>query len=1043
MNTMTSTKRIHSVTEPDSRQPTNVVGSRELVALQTFDIARLTTHAVPIIPGTFIAVSGVGPKGDSNGSGKTSFLAAITVLLADPQWRLDVNGGQLAAGLLFKPDAAGLEASRVSPAPHGYIIGVFAAPTDPSGVEIPLLTIWVRLSTTSPYVLARWDTGLHVADADTDDLRYEQADTIWNSMPSAQRCSARALQSTLYGDTPRCMAYLDTTLRRTSASLLSQQMTEMTPEAIGQSLIDLAGLRPTLEEEQLQRNALAEQQRALSEALTSHERRLREEKIELAAVASRGAARLALARGALMWRLHFARRYVEVVPEHESRTGAVHEASEHVGDARADLVDAQEAHRFLADRRDLPEADRSARESWEDAKSASGRSEQERAVLASRRSEIAARRPGLVSATEGWDGTSAAQAEQVAEDARKAASDARAWKFPAQEAADAARESLRQAEAGRPLDVVEALTALGAASIPAVALADTLSVEEPARFWWEPIIRPWLSAVVVAPDDVDRASTAVSHLAGTILVAADRPLRASFELGTGGEPIPAGLTAEVPLARFLTALAARHDNRSDPPRTIDTMAGITVVGGFETAIAGREARITAAEAAVIEAEARVEEADRSVRRAELNEDFAVAALACARAAESLAADDQEAERLDARIAECDERTASLAEIEETALETWQSAHLLATQHGQQVDAAKMVQDRAEEAVQKAEEKLNKARAERDALHLPYWQDGWGGTVETAHRLLDEQDDSVRRLTAKRLRNRAQEALKEAFDAYGVDVEELPGDVRAVLDHRDDLADGDDPTAGSLTFQELSRPLQIRLDGSMERDATTETTIRLDQARRQATVDDLQIEVDNRTGALETIQDMIERSIEGHFSRMSDALNGLDLNRGGYGAELHVVSRRPEAATSVWRWQVSPRWRRTRDGKMISYREVANGAQVKVYAVQVTLAALLAADSTLGRVLVIDELGNSLGEVNRKDVLAALRQVSERQRVTILGTCQDSVLYDASAACQEILWFTHASTTDAYNQPVRIWAHDAEQGRVELTTDWMRSFRPWV
>jgi hypothetical protein len=141
------------------------------------------------------------------------------------------------------------------------------------------------------------------------------------------------------------------------------------------------------------------------------------------------------------------------------------------------------------------------------------------------------------------------------------------------------------------------------------------------------------------------------------------------------------------------------------------------------------------------------------------------------------------------------------------------------------------------------------------------------------------------------------------------------------------------------------------------------------------VNELGIEVEKRSGALETIQDMIERSIEGHFTRMSDALNGLDLNRGGYGAELHVVSRRPEAATSAWRWQVSPRWRRTRDGKMISYREVANGAQVKVYAVQVTLAALLAADSAAGRVLVIDELGNSLGEVNRKDVLAALRQVS--------------------------------------------------------------------
>ena len=48
-----------------------IVGDRQLVAVQTFDISRLTTHAVEIVPGTFIAVSGVGPDGDSNGSGKT------------------------------------------------------------------------------------------------------------------------------------------------------------------------------------------------------------------------------------------------------------------------------------------------------------------------------------------------------------------------------------------------------------------------------------------------------------------------------------------------------------------------------------------------------------------------------------------------------------------------------------------------------------------------------------------------------------------------------------------------------------------------------------------------------------------------------------------------------------------------------------------------------------------------------------------------------------------------------------------------------------
>ena len=109
-----------------------VVGSRQLVAVQTFDVARLTNHAVPLVPGTFIAVSGEGPKGDSNGSGKTSFLAAVSILLGDPQWRLDTQGGKAAAGVLFKPDSAGVDpAQQARAANTGYVVGVFADPERP------------------------------------------------------------------------------------------------------------------------------------------------------------------------------------------------------------------------------------------------------------------------------------------------------------------------------------------------------------------------------------------------------------------------------------------------------------------------------------------------------------------------------------------------------------------------------------------------------------------------------------------------------------------------------------------------------------------------------------------------------------------------------------------------------------------------------------------------------------------------------------------------------------------------------------------------
>jgi hypothetical protein len=79
-----------------------IVADRHLIAIQTFDISRLTTHPVEIVPGTFVAVSGVGPDGDSNGSGKTSFQAAVSVLLGTLSgvWRPtgEVSPGNCSSG---------------------------------------------------------------------------------------------------------------------------------------------------------------------------------------------------------------------------------------------------------------------------------------------------------------------------------------------------------------------------------------------------------------------------------------------------------------------------------------------------------------------------------------------------------------------------------------------------------------------------------------------------------------------------------------------------------------------------------------------------------------------------------------------------------------------------------------------------------------------------------------------------------------------------------------------------------------------------------
>jgi len=159
----------------------------------------------------------------------------------------------------------------------------------------------------------------------------------------------------------------------------------------------------------------------------------------------------------------------------------------------------------------------------------------------------------------------------------------------------------------------------------------------------------------------------------------------------------------------------------------------------------------------------------------------------------------------------------------------------------------------------------------------------------------------------------------------------------------------------------------------------------------------------------------------------------------FGASLEVNSVRPVGA-APWRWEVTPRWRRSPSGGLVSYKEAANSAQVKMFAIRLVLAALIADSETTGRVLILDELGNSLGDVNRRDVLRSLSGVAEREQVTILGTCQDSVLSDAADFFGELIWFTHATATEAYNQPTRVWGHDALGERVDLTASWLRAGR---
>jgi acyl-coenzyme A thioesterase PaaI-like protein len=285
-------------------------------------------------------------------------------------------------------------------------------------------------------------------------------------------------------------------------------------------------------------------------------------------------------------------------------------------------------------------------------------------------------------------------------------------------------------------------------------------------------------------------------------------------------------------------------------------------------------------------------------------------------------------------------------------------------------------------------------------------------------------------------------LRDALRLYGVEgglLAAASGDLRDAVKLRDEFADQDPGALPTVLFEHVAGPLRSILDGHADNDHVITTRIAEVRAIREQALEALRKEVAKAAERLEVVQDMIESQVEGIFKRINDEFDRLDLRRGGYGAQVHFNNVRPNGP-GPWRWDVTPRWRRSPSGDLVPYREAANGAQVKVFAVQLVLAALLADVDTHGRVLILDELGNSLGDINRKDVLSALRAVAERRQVTILGTCQDSVLADAADVCGELLWFTHASATDSYNRPTRVWGYDSLAQRVELTADWVRAGR---
>ncbi|MBX7267506.1 hypothetical protein KIF24_16705 [Micromonospora sp. Llam7] len=816
-------------------------------------------------------------------------------------------------------------------------------------------------------------------------------------------------------------------------SLLSQQITQMPPDRIGEALIALTGRDELLDNELKVRRKHANQLAVLDGRVDDDKRDRLTEDAQLAELGRRELARSALAKADQCWEAYLAQGFIERTQLHREKMAELAE----VRDELRKAVDAHEAkkaeHKGHAANTDLT---RDADDAEKERDKIGRQRGATREAIGKHTATIeglgveALRLRGLAEGDDGKPVDEHLTHVQNAEDDLVAA---KAEFGLAEKRLQLANEELENVKEGREGLAGRVLAALDGVA-DAVSLLDAVAVTEPNRATWEP--RLWLhrDAVVVAPGDEQSALRALQSVPGATLVLADGPLD---ELAAG--VLPDGLTSSVPLSRFLNALKDRLDFRGDPSHVRDSGLSEAVLGGFASPFAGREARLNLARAEVTTATSFLRDKDQELRRAVLKLKHERQLLEAAEATARLIGVRAGIKAAEANLGiERDREAAAEAKWKE-ADAVYTSAKSALDNHEERLrrlaDELKACQDRRGELAR--EERA--ANVAVDRVQISVWRDTWHQPYETATALVEREETRRGRHPAAWWLGQASLSFKEAL-TYTTNDPNLP-------DSREESAPPTAPQIDSFDFDlpdsamyaTYTRSLRDLLDATNEKDRILQDRIQRSREKRQQEIAETEAELEQISGDLKKQQEMVESSIDTALRNISARLDELDMER-GYGARLDVAISRPPGPEDSWGWHVTPKWKRSSSGGYISYREVANSAQVKIFAIQLVLAALLVDDSVPARLLILDELGNSLGDANRKDVLSALHNVAKRQGVTILGTCQDSVIYDAAGVCGEILWFSHTTASEPYNRPTRAWGFDSDHKRVDLLAPWLREGR---
>lgn len=1015
----------------------DIVGDRVLVGLQSVRISRLSTHPLPVAVGTLIAVAGQGPT-DSNGAGKSSLIAQISLLHADEQWRFG-SGAPSAVDLLFNAEDAGGE-DRWGNADHGYLIGVFAraAAGTLDQLQASALTVWLRIDRSSqkgPRLKLRWQDGLHLPAGDSEAEREQVADSLWLALPpraGRQDVAARDLPRTLYGEHVRCVSFLSTSVRASiTPNLLAQPLNEISQRRIFEAIAALTGIDHEMEKERQARRHEHDRLREASDAESDLASWEESAQVIEDGIDGRDRARGQVEEAAGHWRSRTARLLCDALQrdadiqaeiseidteiERDSRTAheLATQAAELADDeaftqrqqtamtafSKLDGEDRELGTQIATLEQQIEDADRLLRKAREAARDADGRDE----PTADRER---------------------ADADSALEDAVKAFG-------VAEKALSDAQASLRDAESGRDL-ARQQIEILAAEGIGTIGLLDAVVVDEPDRARWEGALWPYREAAVVDSAQLSRASQLLAGMPGSILIAAN--LAAPAPHGR----LPGNADPGYDLGGFLAALDARTTARSDPDRVHDDDAGIVVIGGFGQPATGRAARIAAAREQVRQKSAAHQDAVDTRKAARQKVTSAERRQKGARAA-------AEADRLEARAGGLRVKDQATREARGKLAPALSAAQAerddvlgLARVRQQQVEALQRQKSALDGAVRKRRQERETLEHERSLLSLPELSAQWDGTPGTAHAHLLGLPEYQQSWTAENWWEDARDLISDAVSACfpPAATTSMPTEITGLSTEFSQRGLGSVQRA-QTAFPMLHHALRVYLRQLEDTDRYERRQIAVQREERHKSLDAARIGHEEAVQASRAYRGALTSAIKKKLADVAAAFDRLDRAYGGYGASLQYDEPPPPAdPTEAWDWKVTPMWRRAEGRRLIPYDRRANTAQIDDRAIKLVCAAATASGTGRPLVLVLDELGRNLGKQHRREAVALLGQIGKDSGITVVGALQDDMESYAIDACGQYVKLRRSSDSSPYNEQPVVVGYDEHTPRVELLRAWL-------